>query len=86
VVNRILRDDPSKGDMHNRQAISFRMFWDCIKDYHMWPIYLIGLSWLIPTNPMSAYITLNLKSLGFDTFQTNLLTVSLIRNLPPLSY
>lgn len=86
MVNRILRDDPSKGDMHNRQAISFRMFWDCIKDYHMWPIYLIGLSWLIPTNPMSAYITLNLKSLGFDTFQTNLLTVSLIRNLPPLSY
>ena len=86
MVNRILRDDPSKGDMHNRQAISFRMFWDCIKDYHMWPIYLIGLSWLIPTNPMSAYITLNLKSLGFDFFQTNLLTVSLIRNLPPLSY
>ena len=76
MVNRILRDDPSKGDMHNRQAISFGMFWECVKDYHMWPIYLIGLSWLIPTQPMTSYLTLNLKSLGFGTFQTNLLTVS----------
>jgi hypothetical protein len=25
--------------------------------------------------PVTAYITLNLKTLGFDTFQTNLLTV-----------
>jgi hypothetical protein len=75
VVNRILRDDPSKGDMHNRQALSPRMFYDCLRDYHMWPIYLIGVSWLIPSNPMTAYITLNLKSLGFGTFETNLLTI-----------
>ncbi|KAF2689709.1 phthalate transporter [Lentithecium fluviatile CBS 122367] len=75
MVNRILRDDPSKGDMHNRQALSFKMFWECVIDYHMWPIYLIGLSWLIPSQPMSAYLTLNLRSLDFDTFQTNLLTI-----------
>lgn len=54
MVNRILRDDPSKGDMHNRQAISFSMFWECVKDYHMWPIYLIGLSWTIPQIPMAS--------------------------------
>jgi hypothetical protein len=75
VVNRILRDDPSKGDMHNRQALSPLMFYRCLLDYHMWPIYLIGVSWLIPSNPMTAYITLNLKSLGFGTFETNLLTI-----------
>ncbi|KAF2190867.1 MFS general substrate transporter [Zopfia rhizophila CBS 207.26] len=75
MVNRILRDDPSKGDMHNRQALSFGMFWECIKDYHMWPIYVLGLSWLIPTQPMTAYLTLQLKAIGFDTFQTNLLTI-----------
>ncbi|KAF2808771.1 MFS general substrate transporter [Mytilinidion resinicola] len=75
MVNRILRDDPSKGDIHNRQAISFRMFWDCLQDYHMWPIYLIGLTWLIPSNPMTAYLTLQLKAISFSTFETNLLTI-----------
>ncbi|KAF2016904.1 phthalate transporter [Aaosphaeria arxii CBS 175.79] len=75
MVNRILRDDPSKGDMHNRQALSLTMIWECLTDYHMWPIYGLGLTWLIPTQPMSAYLTLQIRSLGFDTFQTNLLTI-----------
>lgn len=35
MVNRIIRDDPSKGDMHNRQAVDFRMFWTCLCDRHM---------------------------------------------------
>ncbi|CAI6259293.1 unnamed protein product [Periconia digitata] len=75
MVNRILRDDPSKGDMHNRQALSISMFWQCLKDYHMWPIYALGFTWLIPTTPMTSYLTLQLRSIGFDTFQTNLLTI-----------
>jgi hypothetical protein len=75
MVNRILRDDPSKGDMHNRQGLSPKMLWDCLKDYHMWPIYLIGLSWTIPSTPMTSYLTLQIRSLGFETFETNLLTV-----------
>lgn len=75
MANRILRDDPSKGDMHNRQALSWRMFWECIQDWHMWPIYLIGLTWLVPNNPITAYLTLQLKALNFNTFQTNLLTI-----------
>lgn len=75
MVNRILRDDPSKGDMHNRQALTPSMLWHCITDWHMWPIYLIGLSWLIPNNPMTAYLTLQLRALGFGTFNTNLLTI-----------
>jgi hypothetical protein len=75
MVNRILRDDPSKGDMHNRQGLSPKMLWDCLKDYHMWPIYLIGLSWTIPSTPMTSYLTLQIRSLGFGTFETSLLTV-----------
>jgi hypothetical protein len=36
----------------------------------MWPIYLIGLSWNIPNAPEMQYSTLQLKSLGFGTFET----------------
>ena len=75
MANRILRDDPSKGDMHNRQGLSWSAFKACLSDYHMWPIYLIGLSWLIPTVPMQGYITLNMTEVGFGTFETNLLTI-----------
>lgn len=75
LCNRVIRDDPSKGDMHNRQGLSWSAFRMCITDYHMWPIYLIGLSWLIPTVPMQGYITLNMTAVGFGTFETNLLTV-----------
>lgn len=53
MVNRVLRDDPSKGDMHNRQALSPVMFWKCLQDYHMWPIYILGLTWMMPANPMT---------------------------------
>ncbi|CAO2650866.1 Nn.00g091630.m01.CDS01 [Neocucurbitaria sp. VM-36] len=75
MVNRVLRDDPSKGDMHNRQGLTLKMLWECATDYHMWPIYLIGLSWTIPSTPMTSYLTLQLRSLGFGTFETNLLTI-----------
>ncbi|KAF1817578.1 phthalate transporter [Eremomyces bilateralis CBS 781.70] len=75
MVNRILRDDPSKGDMHNREGLNLKEIWLCLTDYHMWPIYLMGLTWLIPNHPMVAYLTLQLRSVGFDTFKTNLLTI-----------
>ncbi|KAF2771244.1 MFS general substrate transporter [Teratosphaeria nubilosa] len=75
IANRIIRDDPSKGDMHNREALSLPMLWRCLKDWHMWPIYLIGLSWTIPNHPQTQYLTLQLKALGFGTFRTNLLTI-----------
>lgn len=61
--------------VHNREAISLVMFWKCLKDYHMWPIYLIGLSWTIPQIPMASYLTLTLKAAGFGTFETNLLCI-----------
>lgn len=75
VVNRVLRDDPSKGDMHNRQAITPKRLWEAAKDYDLWPLYAIGLIAYIPQAPPNTYITLTLKSLGFSTFNTNLMTI-----------
>jgi len=34
-----------------------------------------GLMFSIPVSPPSTYLTLSLRNLGFDTFQTNLLTI-----------
>jgi len=75
ITNKVLRDDPSKSQMHNRQAITPRMLWDSITDYDMWPIYLIGILFEIPASPPKAYATLTLKHLGFDAFSITLLNI-----------
>lgn len=75
IVNRVLRDDPSKGDMHNRQGLSLKMLWQSLKDYDLWPIYAIGILFEIPTAPPKTYLTLSLKAIGFSTFQTTLLSI-----------
>lgn len=53
--------------MHNRQAITPRLLWNAIRDVDLWPIYLLGLTIYVPMVPMNSYITLILKSIGFDT-------------------
>ncbi|OAK93572.1 MFS general substrate transporter [Phaeosphaeriaceae sp. SRC1lsM3a] len=75
MVNRILRDDPSKGDMHNRQAITFKLLWKSMCDFDLWPIYALGLTFGIPAGPPDQYLTLTLRQLGFDTFDSNLLSI-----------
>lgn len=72
-MNRVIRDDPSKGEMHNREAITLKLLWRSLLDYDLWPIYLLGLTSHIPFETPKIYLTLSLKDLGFTTFQTNLL-------------
>jgi hypothetical protein len=75
LVNRVIRDDPTKGDMHNRQAITLKLLWKSFCDFDLWPIYFFALVWEMPAGPPDQYLTLTLRELGFDTFQTNLLTI-----------
>lgn len=61
--------------MHNRQGLTMPLLWQALCDWDMWPIYLLGLTLLQPVHPIMNYLTLNLRQLGFDTFETNLLTI-----------
>ncbi len=94
-MNRVLRDDPSKSDMHNRQGMTVKMIWHALCDWRMWPLYILGMThiskWLyievlfeahmivfsatVPVEPPHTYLTLSLRGLGFNTIQSNLLSV-----------
>ncbi|ONH67310.1 hypothetical protein BON22_3025 [Cyberlindnera fabianii] len=75
VVNRVLRDDPSKGDMNNRQPVSIKELLISFTDYDLLPIYVIRFLLDIRASPVSNYLTLTLRQLGFSTFHTNLLAI-----------
>jgi sugar phosphate permease len=75
LVNRLLRDDPSKGDMNNRQAVTPRLLWKCLKDYDLWPLYLIGLMAYTPPTPIQQYLTFIIREMGFSPMHANLLAI-----------
>ncbi|GAA5919582.1 hypothetical protein JCM1841_001061 [Sporobolomyces salmonicolor] len=75
IVNRVVRDDPGKASMHNRQALTPALLWKSLKDYDMYPMYLIGLLFGIPGYPVSNYFQISMKRLGFSTVMSNLLSV-----------
>ena len=75
MVNRIIREDPSKSSMHNREPLTPRLLCQSMKDFDLWPIYILGLNFQTPMSTPANYLTLSLKGLGFDTFKTNLLVI-----------
>lgn len=75
MVNRVLRDDPAKGDMNNRQPVSLKELGKALFDWDLFPIYLVRLFIDIDPAPVGNYMTLTLRKLGFSTFKTNALTI-----------
>ncbi|TCD62435.1 hypothetical protein EIP91_006897 [Steccherinum ochraceum] len=75
MVNRVLRDDPTKSDMHNREGLTLKKVFTVLQDWRMWPIYALGLTHQLPISPPATYLTLSLRNLGFNTTQSNLLTI-----------
>lgn len=75
MVNRIIREDPSKSSMHNREPLTPALLWQSMKDFDLWPIYILGLTFQTPMSTPSNYLTLSLKEIGVGTFKTNLLVI-----------
>lgn len=75
IINRVIREDPTKSGMHNRQPITPKLLFKSMCDYDLWPLYLLGLTFQIPETTPQQYLTLTLKGLGFDTFKSNLLVI-----------
>ncbi|KAL9934942.1 hypothetical protein V8E36_006018 [Tilletia maclaganii] len=74
VVNRVLRDDPGKHEMHNRKGLSLRHFKESVTNWRFYPLYLIGIVFGIPQSPPQTYLTLSLRSFGFSRIVTQTLS------------
>ncbi|KAK0192088.1 allantoate permease [Armillaria mellea] len=57
------------------KGLTLKRLWIAVCDYDLWPVYFIGLMFGIPTSPPSSYLTLSLRHIGFNTFQSNLLAI-----------
>ncbi|KAL4895867.1 major facilitator superfamily domain-containing protein [Aspergillus ambiguus] len=75
LVNRLIREDPSKGTMHNRQPFTARLVWQGLADYDLWPLYILGIMFLMPWTTVSQYFTLFMRDFGFETYKTVLLAI-----------
>lgn len=74
VVNRVLRDDPSKGGMNNRQAVGPKLLWKALKDYDLWPIYAIRLICDSGTGTLNTYFSIIFQGV-FSVITIDLLRV-----------
>lgn len=75
LVNRLLRDDPTKGDLNNRTAVTMKGIWEAITDKDLLPVYILGIFVWIPFQPTANYLSLTLRNLGYTVFESNVLAI-----------
>ena len=56
--------------MHNREGLSLKRLWQAALDYDLYPIYILGLMFGLPTTPPMTYLTLSLKNIGYAIYQS----------------
>ncbi|KAK9679932.1 hypothetical protein K7432_016104 [Basidiobolus ranarum] len=74
LVTRLIRDDPSKA-IGRREGVKKTDLIAALKDTRIWGHLLIGFFGLMAPGPVTSYMPLIIKSLGFSTVVSNLLTV-----------
>ncbi|KAK0556220.1 hypothetical protein OC846_001314 [Tilletia horrida] len=74
VVNRVLRDDPGKHQMHNRAPLTVKHFIENVTNWRFYPFIVIGILFAIPQSPPQTYLTLSLRSFGFSRIKTQALS------------
>ncbi|KAL5341381.1 major facilitator superfamily domain-containing protein [Aspergillus crustosus] len=75
LVNRLLRDDPTKGDMNNRQPVGVKEVWAAITNVDAWLIYILGITAWIPFQPVANYLSLILRGMDYTVLESNLLAI-----------
>lgn len=92
MINRLLRDDASKGRTGTKTCTSMRDIWNTLKDpgklskQARWPrrstfstgligFWFCALIIYVGKSPVSQYLVLNLRQLGFSRFESNVLTM-----------
>ncbi|CAO1638857.1 unnamed protein product [Sympodiomycopsis kandeliae] len=75
MINRILRDDPAKGRTLLKEPAKWKDVKATWSDKSLWGLFFIGLVAYIPATPVTGYLTLTLKRLGFSTFDSNMLMI-----------
>lgn len=74
AVARVLRDEPQKSSMHNREGLQLKMILRTVANWRLWPVYVLGVLFGIPQGPIQQYLTLSLRNLGFSTLLTQVLS------------
>ncbi|KAI4724383.1 putative MFS transporter [Aureobasidium sp. EXF-10728] len=75
MINRLLRDDPSKGRTSTKTHLSLRDIWNTLKDPGLIGFWFCASIIYIPKSPVSQYLVLNLRQLGFSRFESTVLTI-----------
>ncbi|THW93481.1 putative MFS transporter [Aureobasidium pullulans] len=75
VINRLLRDDVSKGKTSTKEKTSLRDIWNTLKDPALMGFWFLALIIYMGKSPVSQYLVLNLRQLGFTRFESTVLTI-----------
>lgn len=70
IMDRVLREDPSKSDTHKRQVLPSHIL-DTFKDWRIYGHLVAGLLSMVMIAPMNTYAPSIIKSLGFTSLQAN---------------